>query len=141
MRNLLRDLTMVFAAGCLGGLANSLALWVLGSAGITAALGVKLAPALTVPWLYPRVVWGGIWGILFVLPFLRQSYFLQGIVYSLGPSIVQMFVVFPFKADKGMMGLALGGMTPVFVLLFNAVWGLTAAYWLKYVRDAQGLSR
>jgi hypothetical protein len=32
-----------------------------------------------------------------------------------------------------LMGLDLGSLTPVFVLFFNAVWGLTAAFWLRMV--------
>ena len=30
-----------------------------------------------------------------------------------------------------MLGLALGNMTPVLVLIFIAVWGVTAALWLR----------
>ena len=131
MSGFLRRLTLVFAAGCMGGLVNSLALWLFGRAGIPAELGVKLAPALTPGWLYPRVVWGGIWGFLFVLPIFRNQPFAQGLFFSLWPSVVQLFVVFPYQANKGVLGLDLGTLTPVFVLFFNAVWGLTAAFWLR----------
>jgi hypothetical protein len=133
MKSLFRNLTLVFAAGCMGGLVNSLALWLFGRAGIPAELGVKLAPALTPGWLYPRVVWGGIWGFLFVLPIFRNHPFAQGLFFSLWPSVVQLFIVFPFQANKGLMGLDLGTLTPVFVIFFNAVWGLTAALWLRMV--------
>jgi hypothetical protein len=136
MKNFFKNLTMVFSAGCLGGLVNSLALWLSGSKGITAQLGVKLAPALTAQWLYPRVVWGGIWGVLFILPLLKKSYFMRGVLFSLGPSAAQLFFIFPVKAGKGMMGLDLGALTPALVLVLNALWGLTAAYWLKYVRGS-----
>ena len=89
MSNLARNTSLVFAAGCLGGLLNSLAVWIFGELGITAALGVKIAPQ------------------------------------------VQLFVVFPMKANKGIMGLDLGLLTPLFVIVFNAMWGWTAAIWLK----------
>ncbi len=36
-----------------------------------AALGVKIAPAFTPAWLYQRLVWGGLWGWLFLLPVNR----------------------------------------------------------------------
>lgn len=133
MKAIFRVVSLVFAAGCAGGLANSLALWFLGQAGITTALGVKLAPALTPPWLYPRLVWGGIWGGLFLIPLFRNSVLLRGLLYSLGPSFVQLFVVFPARG-KGAMGLELGALTPLFVLFFNAVWGVTAAFWLTRSR-------
>lgn len=133
MRDFLKDASLAFTAGCLGGLTNSIAVWVFGAVGITTALGVAIAPSITPAWLYPRLVWGGIWGALFLLPFLKGSCVRRGLVYSLGPSLVMLFVVFPVKLGKGMMGLDVGTLTPVFVLIFNAVWGLTAAWWLMCV--------
>jgi hypothetical protein len=32
-----------------------------------------------------------------------------------------------------LLGLDLGMLTPLFVLFFNAVWGLSAALWLRWV--------
>jgi hypothetical protein len=128
-----KRLTLTFGAGCLGGLMNSLVLWLLGRAGIPAELDVRLAPDLTRAWLYPRLVWGGIWGFLFVLPIFRNQPFAQGLFFSLWPSVVQLFIVFPYQANKGLLGLDLGMLTPVFVLFLNAVWGLTAAFWLRMV--------
>lgn len=131
MTNIFRTLSLVFAAGCVGAVANSLAVWLFGDLGINAALGVKIAPKLTPAWLYPRIVWGGIWGALFLLPFLRNSFITRGLLYSLGPSLVMLFIVFPMKAKKGMFGLDLGTLTPVLVLFFNAVWGVATALWLR----------
>jgi len=133
MSNLARKTSLVFAAGCLGGLINSLAVWIFGELGITSALGVNLAPQLSPAWLYPRLVWGGIWGVLFLLPLMQTSIFARGLIYSIGPTLVQLFVVFPMKANKGMLGLDLGLLTPVFVVVFNAIWGWAAAIWLKSV--------
>ena len=133
MNGLAHRASLAFAAGCLGGLANSLAVWLFGLLGITTSLGVKIAPLLTATWLYPRIVWGGLWGFLFLLPYLARSTFWRGVVWSIGPSLGQLLVVFPLKAQKGMLGLEVGALTPVFVLLFNAVWGIAAAYWLRYI--------
>jgi hypothetical protein len=112
---------------------NSLFVWFFGETGITQALGVTLAPALTPKWLYPRVVWGGIWGFLFIFPILKRSHFMRGILLSLGPTLVQLFYVFPSTAGMGQAGLGLGTLTPAFVLFYNAVWGITASYWLRLV--------
>jgi hypothetical protein len=131
MSNLARKTSLVFAAGCLGGLINSLAVWIFGELGISSALGVSIAPKLTPAWLYPRLVWGGIWGLLFLLPLMKTSIFARGLVYSIGPTLVQLFVVFPMKANKGMLGLDLGLLTPALVVVFNAIWGWSAAIWLK----------
>ena len=135
MTGLWRKLSMYFSAGALGGLINSVALWVFGSLGLTASLGVRLAPSFTVPWLYPRIVWGGIWGAAFLVPVSKGFPLRRGFLLSLAPTAFQLFYVFPRMAHKGMFGFDLGTMTPAFVIVFNAVWGITAAYWLRYVRE------
>ena len=133
MINLAKKLSFVLTAGCFGGLLNSLAVWFFGVAGITPALGVNIMPQLSAPWLYPRLVWGGIWGLLFLLPLMRKRFFYRGLIFSIGPTIVQLLIIFPIKANKGVMGFDLGLLTPVLVFVFNAIWGLTAAIWLKWV--------
>lgn len=135
MKSITRKLTRFFAAGCLGGLINSLAVWLFGLLGITTALDVSIAPEFTPSWLYPRIVWGGLWGFLFFLPGLTYKPFLKGLLLSIGPTLVQLFIVFPLQAQKGMMGLELGNLTPVFVIIFNAIWGIVAAYWIDYVSE------
>ena len=130
MKLTLQKISLTFVAGCWGGLANGLALWFFGAMGLPQALGVQLAPAITAPWLYQRLVWGGIWGWVFLLP-SSLSYPVRGLLYSLVPVFVQLLVVFPFKVQKGFLGLQLGYLTPAFVLFYNVVWGLTAAWWLK----------
>ncbi|GIX05957.1 MAG: hypothetical protein KatS3mg115_0360 [Candidatus Poribacteria bacterium] len=127
-------LSLVFAGGCLGGLVNSLAVWLLGWTGITGALGVQIAPQLSRAWLYPRIVWGGLWGLLFLLP-IRLDRFWRGLLLSLGPTLGQLLVVFPFQAHRGWLGLQLGALTPLFVVLFNAVWGWTTALWVPAWTD------
>lgn len=133
-------LSLVFSAGTIGGLANSISLWLFGALGITTGLGVGLAPSLTAQWLYPRLVWGGIWGILFLLPFLGRSVWARGLLYSLGPTLVQLFVVFPFKLGKGALGLQVGTLTPLFVIVVNVVWGVAAALWLRSTETPGGAS-
>lgn len=135
MKKLAKRLTVIFAAGCLGGLANSLAVWLFGAYGVTKSLGVRIAPDLSPAWLYPRLVWGGIWGLLFLLPVFRSSVLKRGLLLSLGPTIIQLFVVFPYKADQGMMGMGLGALTPLLVFVFNAIWGITVAIWLRFVGE------
>lgn len=130
MKLSVKNISLTFAAGCVGGLANMFAVWGFGAWGISQALGVRLAPHLSVPWLYNRLVWGGLWGFIFLLPWKNLPLAVQGLFFSLAPSLVQLLVVFPFQAHKGMLGLQLGSLTPLLVLFFNAVWGLAAALWL-----------
>ncbi len=131
MQSMLRNLSFVFTAGAFGGLANSAALWGAGVVGLTGALGVSIAPSLTPEWLYPRVVWGALWGFIFLLPFSRERWLARGLVASLGPSLVQLFGVFPWKYDMSVLGLELGSLTPVVVLVVNAVWGVATSWWLR----------
>lgn len=128
-----RSLSLCFAAGALGGLASSLALWSFGELGVSRALGVSIAPALTPAWLHPRIVWGGLWGLLFALP-LSMDWLRRGLVLSLAPSAVQLFVVFPIRAHQGVLGLELGLLTPLLVLVANAVWGVVASWWVRGTR-------
>ena len=128
-----RSLSLFFAAGALGGFVNSLVVWIFGELGVSQALGVSINPALSPSWLYPRIVWGGLWGLLFALP-LSSAWVTRGLLLSLGPSVIQLFVVFPMKANKGILGLELGALTPVLVLVFNAVWGVVASWWARSAR-------
>jgi hypothetical protein len=130
----MRKLLLFFAAGCLGALVNSLVVWFAGNAGFTRTLGVAIAPGLTAGWLYPRIVWGGLWGAVFFLPIANAKPIVKGTILSLFPTAIQLFVVFPYKAHKGLAGLELGLLTPVFVLAVNWVWGVVTALTIKYAR-------
>jgi hypothetical protein len=134
----LRDGMLTFAAGVLGGLANSIAVWLFGVLHISPALGVAIAPAISPEWLYPRLVWGGIWGLLFLSPQPAGPWWLRGLVVSLAPTIVQLLIVFPVKTDAGVLGLGLGAMTPLLVIVFNAIWGLVAAWALARTQGRAG---
>jgi hypothetical protein len=68
---------------------------------------------------------------LFLVPMGRWSFPVRGLLFSLGPSLVQLFLVFPYQAQKGVLGLQLGALTPLFVLFYNVVWGVAAGWWLN----------
>ncbi len=130
----MNKLLLFFSAGCVGGLANSFAVWFCGSFGVTALANVAIAPVWTPAWLYQRLVWGGIWGLFFILPILSDRLVRKGILLSLLPTLVQLFVVFPLKAHKGIAGLELGQLTPVFVIVFNAIWGAATGLTIRLSR-------
>jgi hypothetical protein len=131
----MKNLSCVFVAGCWGALLNSLAVWLFGWIGIAPALGVHIAPPFTPAFLYPRLVWGGLWGLLFLLPMGRLTFVQRGLIFSLGPTLGQLFWVFPLKAHQGVMGLNLGTLTPLFVLFYNAIWGVGAGWWLNRTKS------
>jgi hypothetical protein len=132
MNLMLRNLSLVFAAGCWGALWNGLAVWLGGYLGIALALGVHIAPPLTSAFLYAKLVWGGLWGLLFLLPMARWSFPVRGLLFSLAPTLVQLFLVFPLIAHKGVLGLQLGSLTPLLVVFYNGIWGYAAGWWLNW---------
>ena len=140
MSRQVQRISISFAAGCFGGLINSLAVWYLGRKGIPQQFGVAIAPVWSLSFLYPRLVWGGLWGLLFTIPIWRSGFwigvFSRGILFSLIPTLFQLFYVFPHLQGKEMMGLALGALTPLFVCLYNGIWGFCAALWLYAAKEA-----
>ncbi|MBL0712902.1 MAG: hypothetical protein JJV98_04310 [Desulfosarcina sp.] len=131
MGRFLRKLTFCYAAGSVGAIVNSLAVWICGANGINAFLQVNIHPRLTPDWIYPRIVWGGIWGLMLFLPLVKSRLFVRSLLISLGPSAAQLFYFFPVLQHKGLLGMKLGALTPVTVVLFNWLWGLTALLWLR----------
>ena len=138
--NMIGKISCAFTGGALGALIDSFNIWLLGALGITAWLGVGMKPEFTGPWLYPRLVWGGIWGLLFMLPLARDRTLLRGVLFSLAPSCLMLFVVFP-DMGKGVMGLGFGTLTPVLVIALNFIWGITAAFWYQYGAGTRERSR
>tara|TARA_R110001592_G_scaffold66438_14_gene204059 strand:- start:5901 stop:6290 length:390 start_codon:yes stop_codon:yes gene_type:complete len=129
----MKKLMIYFAAGSIGALANSVALWWLGYYGFTARFNISIAPHFDPAWLYPRIVWGGLWGLLFILPMLQSRLLFKGLLISLAPTAVQLLLIFP-QAGKGLGGTELGIYTPILVLLVNGVWGLAAALSIRLAR-------
>ncbi|MEW6428415.1 MAG: hypothetical protein AB1568_10310 [Thermodesulfobacteriota bacterium] len=126
-----RKISGAFTGGALGGLADSINIWALSRLGITGLLGVAMKPEFTPPWLYQRLVWGGLWMLLLLLPLWRERPVLRGCVFSLPPSAMMLFLVLP-GMGKGMLGLGFGAMTPVVVIGLNFVYGIIAAYWYRF---------
>ncbi len=121
-----RQATLDFTAGALGALANRIVLVILG------VVSIIPAPEVTKPWLYTALVWGGLWGFLFLIPW-KASWWLRGLVFSLGPSAGVWFVIYPYVAGAGLFGLGRGVVAPFIPLVANGVWGLVAAWWLEFV--------
>ena len=127
--------SVCFCAGLIGALFNSLAAWLCGQFGVTHLAGVAMDPQWTLAWLYPRLVWGGLWGLAYFItvagPRSRHHWIRKGLWVSLLPATFQLFYVFPNQTLHGPMGLGLGNLTPLFVLLFNFVWGTFTAVFAR----------
>jgi hypothetical protein len=134
---MIRKLSGAFTGGAIGGLVDSINIWVLAHLGLTGLLGVTLKPEFTPPWLYQRMVWSGIWMLLLLLPIWEKRIVLRGCVFSLLPSAMMLLMVFP-DMGKGMLGLGFGAMTPVVVIGLNFVYGIIAAFWYKFTVCTRG---
>lgn len=120
----------LFIAGALGGLTNSIVVWSLGATGITPALGFSMAPELTFEWVFRRVFASGLWGIIFLIPIYANAPIKKGAVLSVLPWLSSALIVFPMRMDMGFFGLGFGLGTPVWTLLFAAIWGVTGTLFL-----------
>src|SRR5690606_30280454 len=121
-------------AGCFGGLVYCVVMWLFSRYGITQSLGVSLYGSISPQWMYPRIVWGGMWGLLFLLPMLTSTVFARSFFISLIPTLVHLFIIYPFYTGKGVAGLQLGLLTPVLVWFFFWVWALITAIILRFSR-------
>lgn len=127
----MKNSLVVFAAGCLGGLVMCVVMWLFSRYGITQSLNVQLAGSVSPHWMYPRIVWGGLWGFLFLLPIFASSIFARSFVIALIPTLIQLFVFYPFYEGKGVAGFSLGLLTPFLVFFFFWIWSLTTTITLR----------
>lgn len=130
----MKNCLLAFAAGCFGGLIYCVVMWLFSRYGITHSLGVSLYGSVSPQWMYPRIVWGGLWGFLFLLPMLTSSIVARSFFISLIPTFVQLFIIYPFYAGKGIAGFQLGLLTPLLVWFFFWMWALATAILLRVAR-------
>lgn len=129
MKETLRLVSLVFAGGALGGLANAFALWGAVKAAVLLKGHTFLSPSLPENWIYARIVWGGVWGLIFLLPGGRNMPVKRGLLLSLIPSACQLLALYPLHLPPGIFGMALNKFTPLGVVCFNLVWGVVASVW------------
>lgn len=126
--------SVAFTAGVVGAVVNSAALLAASRYHLLQLLHVNLIVGFSLPWLYLRLVWGGLWALLLLLPMGPRSALGRGLFWSLGPSLFQLLWVFPQHTPLGVLGLGAGQLTPLVVLIVNGIWGVTAALWLRGAR-------
>ncbi len=124
-----------FTAGLLGALASSLFLWGCNEWGVTSMLGVKMVQTLELPKLYPKMMIGGLWGLVYFftvgIPRHRRHWIRKGLWFSLLPSLTVLFYLFPYVYHQGMAGFDLGMMTPLLVVVTHLVWGFFTGFFAR----------
>jgi len=116
-----------FAAAALGGLCVVLTAWAFGRYGIADIFGVKIKPQLAKGLIYKQVVWGGLWGFIFLLPFRFRFWWIKGLVLTLAPVIAALVYFIPARGGA-MFALHAGALAPVYIYLINIPWGLVTAF-------------
>lgn len=120
-----------FTGGALGALLDSFNIWAMGKIGLSDFLGITMKPEFTAPWAYKRMIWGGIWMLLLLLPLMKNRPILRGMTVSLVPSAMMLFMVLP-EMGKGLFGLGFGTLMPVVVICLNFIYGIFASYWYTH---------
>jgi hypothetical protein len=134
MRDALKKLSLVFAAGIFGGLLNALLRAILSRIGFLAFFEVTVKYSFSGEHFHSTILWGGIWGILLVFPLLEHSIVLRGILLGFIPALAELFVILPFIDHAGFMGVKeYGRMAPFFIAFFNIIWGVAASAWLHII--------
>ena len=119
--DVLRRLSLAFASGCFGVLLFYVALRAGLEAGIIKPPAQALKFLTSKEFLYKQVVWGGIWGFAFFIPFLKGKWWARGLIVGLAATLVAIFV---FQKAVPPVQIIIGA------LVLNMVfWGLTAAFW------------
>ena len=127
---MIRKISAAFAGGAMGGFIDSFNIWFMGKLGISDLIGLTMKPEFSAPWLYQRMVWGGIWMLLLLLPLLKKKVLLRGCLFSLLPSGMMLFMVLP-EMGKGILGLGFGAITPLVVIGLNFIYGIVASLWYR----------
>ena len=129
-----REISMTFAVGIFGSLISAGAAWLSGRANLFGLLHCSLSGDYTKWRFYQHLVWGGIFGLVFLLPFFAASVFKRGLLFGLLAAAFTLFVVFPFWMHKGWLGVDFGHTAFLFVILLSLIWGLATALWLHMIQ-------
>lgn len=129
MQHWMRQSALCYAAGTLGGLAKGGLIWLCGQAAITAAFADQLALALRPSGIYPRLVWAGLYALLFLLPFARSSLWLRGVLGAGAVSVLQL-VVLPLMQSGS---LHIFTFSTLSLIALNCVWGVVTAAALRLI--------
>ncbi len=126
MSQWLRQLALCFAAGAGGALCIS----VLGFVCARYAIPLHLPASLAESTLALRVVEGGLWGCLFLIPLAGSSVLVSGLIWGLVITVIEALVL-PLLYRSG---LHLAPLPLLFAALAHCLWGLTTALLLKMIR-------
>lgn len=96
---------LYYAAASLGGLAVVHSAWILGHIGVADLLGMAIKPKLEPAWVYRAMVWGGLWGLIFLLPIEIEPLWLKGALLTLAPILAAFVYFIPMRGGRAIFAL------------------------------------
>lgn len=128
----LKRLSLSFASGMAGAFVARLVLYGFERWGVLSKFNVDLNASLDTVSLYPFLIWGGIFGLIFFFPiFGARNIFERSLLLALVPMLIMFLYVYPSVEHTGYFGFGYGVFTPLFVFILSFVWSLTTALWLR----------
>ncbi|MBE0500271.1 MAG: hypothetical protein IBX47_02430 [Desulfuromonadales bacterium] len=117
-------ISVCFCAGILGALVGLGVISAWGMVGLPDLPISTVRPLLAPAGLYPRLVWGGLWGVLFFLTVgsarTRKHWIQKGVLVSLVPTFYYLIFYLPEQISSGsdfsLVALAV-------VIAVNLIWG------------------
>lgn len=127
---MLKKISVTFTGGVVAALLMVVALWYLGQSGLLSRINVTLHPELSSARLFADGGWGGLWGLLFLLPVLKAQTVVRGLVLALPPAVFILCYLMPHEGH-GVLGLDYGVWAPLVILVAWLLWGVVASFWNK----------
>jgi len=130
VKNLLRNLSVAFAAGCAGGAAGAVLLWLVAEALLRRETGFAITVKVTPGWMSHFVLLGGLWGFLQLIPIPKTSLWKRGLILAALP-IVAMLTEFALLPKTGgyFFPLVLAKTKPWTEIGALLVWGQVSSLW------------
>lgn len=117
----LRRLSWAFVAGCVGTIGFYIGIRLGMASGLVAGPPPAMEFLASKGFFYRQVVWGGIWGLLLVVPFLSGMWWLRGPVAG---GLATLAAIFIFRPEVPPLPLIVN-----MVVLNAGFWGVTAGFW------------
>lgn len=129
--NKLLPVPKALLAGALANLITGLVIWVFTIVDLFVVLGVPIAaPNDALPWLLTRMMWGGLAGLVFLVPYMASArQWKRGALAAIVPIGSLLLVIYP-RGHEGWLGLELGYALPVTAIIVWLAWGVVAGWLL-----------
>lgn len=118
---ILRRLSWAYLAGCVGTLGFFAGLHIGLESGVMKPPEQDLAMLTSKGFFYKQIVWGGVWGLLLVIPLFKRQWWVRGPIVG---ALATAAALFYFSATLPPVQIIVGA-----IILNVIFWGLAAGLW------------